>query len=122
MPGVVPLVVKDTMCHFLHGQRITAGACAVIDGIKLAPVKGELLFTKYGLSGTCILDVSAEISIAINRYHKKDVFVAVDMVPFLDKAQLQEKLAHRKSQKLLSEGNAGWYLTEQTGCIFKGIV
>jgi len=121
VPGVVPLVVKDTMCHFLQGQRINADACAVIDGIKLAPVKGELLFTKYGLSGTCILDVSAEISIAINRYHKKDVFVAVDMVPFLDKVQLQEKLAHRKSQKLIPEEMLVGILPNKLGVSLKGL-
>jgi hypothetical protein len=103
VPGVVPLVVKDTMCHYLQGQRISAAASAVIDGKKSAPVKGELLFTKYGLSGTCVLDVSSEISVAVNRYHKKDVFLAVDMIPFLDKVQLQEKLAQRQSQKLAPE-------------------
>ncbi len=103
VPGVVALVVKDTMCHYLQGQRISAAASAVIDGAKSTPVKGELLFTKYGLSGTCILDISEDISIAVNRYHKKDVFISVDLVPFMDKEQLKKQLAQRKSQKLAPE-------------------
>ena len=103
VPGVVPLVIKDAICHFLQGQRIFAAACAVFDGKKSTPVKGELLFTKYGLSGTCILDISDEISIAINRDHKKDVFISVDLVPYLDQGLLQEKLAQRPSQKLAPE-------------------
>jgi predicted Rossmann fold flavoprotein len=121
VPGVVPLVVKDAMCHYLQGQRITAAACAIIDGLKSAPVKGELLFTKYGLSGTCVLDVSDEISIAINRYHKKDVFIAVDMVPFLDKGQLQEKLAQRKGQKLAPEEMLAGILPNKLCMSLKGL-
>jgi hypothetical protein len=96
VPSAVPLVVKDNLCHFLQGQRIFAAAASVIDGKKSAPVKGELLFTKYGLSGTCILDISEEISVAVNRQHKKDVLVAGDMAPFLDREQLKRRLVLRK--------------------------
>jgi len=122
VPGVVPLVVKDTMCHFLQGQRITAAVSSVIDDNKSAPLKGELLFTKYGLSGTCILDVSAEISIAINRYHKKDVFIAVDMVPLLDKKQLQEQFRHRKSQTIAPEEMLTGLLPNKLCVSLKGLV
>jgi predicted Rossmann fold flavoprotein len=90
--------VKDNLCHFLQGQRIFAAAYGVIDGKKSEAVNGELLFTKYGLSGTCILDISEEISVAVNRQHKKNVFVAVDMVPFLDRAQLKQQLIKRKKE------------------------
>ena len=121
VPGVVPLVVQDAMCHYLQGQRITAAVCSIIDGNKLAPVKGELLFTKYGLSGTCVLDVSDEISIAINRYHKKDVFIAVDMMPFLDKKQLQEKLNQRISQKIVPEEMLAGILPNKLCVSLKGL-
>ena len=97
VPSAVPLVIKNPMCHYLQGQRIFAGARSIIDGQISAETKGELLFTKYGLSGTCILDVSEDISIAINRNHKQDVSIAVDMVPFLSKEQLTEKLIGRKN-------------------------
>ena len=103
VPSAVPLVVKDSLCHVLQGQRISAGARSVIDGNKSEEVRGELLFTKYGLSGTCILDISEEISIATNRQHKKDVFVAVDLVPFLNKEQLIFKLQNKKEQKTVPE-------------------
>jgi predicted Rossmann fold flavoprotein len=100
VPCAVPLIVKDHLCHYLQGQRISAAACSVIDGNKSPAVKGELLFTKYGLSGTCVLDISEEISIAINRYHKKDVFISVDLVPFMDKEQLKNRLTKRINQKV----------------------
>ena len=103
VPSVVPLVVKDGLCRFLQGQRISASARSVIEGKVGEEVRGELLFTKYGLSGTCILDVSEAISIAISRHNKSDVFVSVDMVPFMDKEQLKNKLDKRRKEKWPSE-------------------
>ena len=103
VPSVVPLVVKDSLCHNLQGQRIFAGTKSIIDGKKSDEVRGELLFTKYGLSGTCVLDVSEEISIAINRHHKSEVFIAIDMVPFLDKERLMLRLENRKREKALPD-------------------
>jgi predicted flavoprotein YhiN len=55
----------------LQGQKITASAKSVIESKEGEEVRGELLFTKYGLSGTCILDISEEVSISINRLHKQ---------------------------------------------------
>ena len=103
IPCAVPVVVKDSLCHMLQGQKILAGARCIIGGRKSDEVRGELLFTKYGLSGTCILDISEDISIAINRQHKKDVFVAVDLVPFLNKEQLKSRLQNRKNHKVIPE-------------------
>jgi predicted Rossmann fold flavoprotein len=98
VPCAVPLVVKYPMCHFLQGQRIFAGTRSIIDGRISAETKGELLFTKYGLSGTCVLDVSEDISIAINRNHNNDVSITFDLVPFLNKEQLTDKLIGRKNK------------------------
>ena len=103
VPCAVPLVVKDSLCHTLQGQRIFADARSLIDGRKSEEVRGELLFTKYGLSGTCILDISEEISIAINRQHEKDVFVAIDLVPFLNEEELASRLQNRKKHKASPE-------------------
>jgi predicted Rossmann fold flavoprotein len=87
----------------LQGQRIFAGTRSIIDGNKSEEVRGELLFTKYGLSGTCVLDVSEDISIAINRHHKKDVFMAIDLVPFLSREELASRLQNRKKHKVIPE-------------------
>ena len=103
VPSAVPLVVKDSLCHFLQGQRIFAGARSLIEGKEGDEVRGELLFTKYGLSGSCILDVSDAISAAINRYKKTDVSVSIDMVPFMDPEQLKSELDKRRRAKLPAE-------------------
>jgi len=99
VPSVVPLIVKDKLCYTLQGQRISARAKSQVNGKVGQEVEGELLFTKYGLSGTCILDVSEDISIAINREHKTNVHVVVDLVPFMSREQLKSELDNRKKLK-----------------------
>jgi predicted Rossmann fold flavoprotein len=100
VPAVVPLVVKDNLSFLLQGQRIAAAAKSVIDGREGDPAGGELLFTKYGLSGTCILDISESVSLALNRDHKTRVYVSIDLLPFMDSVQLKAELERRQK--------AGW--------------
>jgi len=99
VPSAVPLLVKDRFCHLLQGQKIQCIAKSVIDGRIKKEIKGELLFTKYGLSGTAVLDISEDISIAINRLGKKDAAVSIDMVPFIDGPELEEEIKNRLQKK-----------------------
>jgi len=92
VPAAVAMVVKDRLCHILQGQRIRAKVKAVISGKVVAESDGDLLFTKYGLSGTAILDVSREISVAINRNGERDASIRVDMAPFISEKDLAGKL------------------------------
>jgi predicted Rossmann fold flavoprotein len=100
VPAVVPLVVKDNLSFLLQGQRIAAAARSVIDGREGDQASGELLFTKYGLSGTCILDVSEAVSLSLNREHQTKVYVSIDLIPFMDGVQLKGELERRQK--------AGW--------------
>jgi len=95
VPAAVAMVVKDRLCHILQGQRICAKVTAVISGKVASESDGDLLFTKYGLSGTSILDISREISIAINRDGNRDVSIRVDMAPFISEEALTKKLEAR---------------------------
>ena len=95
VPSAVSLVAKDQMCHLLQGQKISAIARSVIDGKVKSEAAGDVIFTKYGLSGTAVLDVSEEISIALNRHHSKDVFVSIDMVPFMNPEELEAEIGRR---------------------------
>lgn len=103
VPAAVPLVAKDALCHFLQGQRIPAEAKSIIDGTVTGSAAGEVLFTKYGLSGTAILDISDLISIAVHRNHNKKIMVEVDMVPFMTREVLQAVLERRKGQDVKPE-------------------
>ena len=95
VPAAVPIIVKDRLCHLLQGQRISAKAKSIIDGNALSEAEGEVLFTKYGLSGTAILDVSEELSVAMNRNRNRNVAVSIDMVPFMTAVELKKELADR---------------------------
>ena len=97
VPCAVSLSSRDSLCQQLQGQRVTGRAWTQIGGRKGAEADGELLFTKYGLSGTCILDISAEVSIALNREHQRDVAVVVDLVPFMETGELAHELQKRIS-------------------------
>jgi predicted Rossmann fold flavoprotein len=103
VPVAVPLVVKDNLCQVLQGQKVLALARSLVDGKEIEQASGELLFTKYGLSGTCILDVSESISVAINRQHKSAVFVAVDMAPSMTREQLKIELEKRRKANWTAE-------------------
>ena len=120
-PCAVPLVVKDNLCFLLQGQRIPACVRSVIDSKAGEPVPGELLFTKYGLSGTCILDVSEEISLALHRQHKSDISLAVDMVPFMKKDELQDILSRRRKEKVAPEDMLAGILPNKFGRILRSI-
>ena len=103
VPAAVPIVVKDRLCHLLQGQRLRANAKLFIHGREAGEASGELLFTKYGLSGTAILDISEELSIAMNRDGKKDVALSVDMAPFMDAKALKDELCRRQARKVMPE-------------------
>ncbi len=95
VPSAVPLVVKDELCHNLQGQKIYARIKSLLGGKVASESSGDLLFTKYGLSGTAILDISREISVAINRNKSRDAAVSVDMAPSMGEAELASELSKR---------------------------
>ncbi|MCX5667298.1 MAG: aminoacetone oxidase family FAD-binding enzyme [Candidatus Omnitrophica bacterium] len=95
VPAAVPIVLKDRLCHLLQGQKITARVKAIINQKTACESFGDLLLTNYGLSGTAILDVSEEISVAINRQKTSDVLISIDMVPFMDRAALRSEISKR---------------------------
>lgn len=121
VPSAVPLLVKDNFCHLLQGQKIQCSAKAIIDGKAKTQIEGELLFTKYGLSGTAILDISEDISIAINRLAKKNVQVSIDMVPFMDLGELREEITRRIRKGFAPENLAIGILPNKFALIFKDL-
>lgn len=102
VPACVPLTVKGGLCHILQGQKISAAVKAFAGGKAVAESSRELFFTKYGLSGTAILDLGEAVSIALNR-QKKKVYVEADIVPFMDSNELEKELSGRLARKVKEE-------------------
>ncbi len=113
VPSTVALVVKDPCCHFLQGQKVRADVTSFIEGKNTRTVSGELLFTQYGLSGTAILDVSDEISIAFNRKAIKNIFVVADLVPFMSEVALAEEFSRRFEKGVARENLLEGLLTHK---------
>ncbi len=122
VPSAVSIVAKDEMCHLLQGQKIFAVARSVIDGKIRSEAEGDLIYTKYGLSGTAVLDISEEISIALNRHHSKNVFVSVDMAPFMDEARLKNEIDGRIAKGLPPEDMLTGILPNKFGKALKNAV
>jgi predicted Rossmann fold flavoprotein len=121
VPSAVPLVVKDSLCYLLQGQRIASTVTTIIAGHEIGQTKGDVLFTKYGLSGTAILDASGPISIAMNRFGKDDVSVSVDMVPFMDERELAHELARRKDSNILPQEMLTGIVPNKLAVALKGL-
>lgn len=121
VPAGVALIVKDPFCHILQGQKISANVKGVISQKTVCEASGEVLFTKYGLSGTAILDVSDEISISINRHARKDAVVSVDMIPFMDNSSLALELGKRRSAHFSPEDMTTGILPNKFGTALKNI-
>jgi predicted Rossmann fold flavoprotein len=95
VPSAVPIEVADKIRHLLQGQKIFVCAKSLIGGKIKSQAHGELLFTKYGLSGTAILDISQDLSIALNRQTGEKAEVLLDLVPFIEEPDLKSELARR---------------------------
>ncbi len=121
VPSAVPLEVKDKICHILQGQKISAKAWSVIDEVKNPQVEGDVLFTKYGLSGTAILDVSQEISLALNRLKRGEVFVCLDLIPFMAKDALEKELYKRVEENIADEDILVGILPNKFAVAFKDL-
>jgi predicted Rossmann fold flavoprotein len=105
----------------LQGQRIAACARSLIEGRAGNWMGGELLFTKYGLSGTCILDISRDISVAINRQHATNVGLNVDMLPFLNSSELEGEMVKRRQAGQKPEEMLVGLLPNKIGLALKGL-
>lgn len=122
VPSAVPIVIKDHICHFLQGQRIATCVKSIINGKVANSASGEMLITKYGLSGASILDISEDISIAVNRDDKADAAVSIDMIPFMNNNKLSNEISKRISKGIIAEELIAGILPNKFGKAFKNIL
>ncbi len=102
VPSALPIVGKNPMSIEAFGTKMEIEATSIIDGIEVKTATDDVMFTQYGLSGPAILNISREISIQINRYHKGNVNVKLNFFPgktYLEvKVILRERWAKRPQQ------------------------
>lgn len=98
VPSGLPLEGKNVLSQELQGIKITAEVTSYIEGKEGKKITDDLLFTKYGLSGSAILNISREISIHLNREKKKNCFVAINFIPGKSVEQVT-RLLHKRWER-----------------------
>ena len=94
VPSLVPLKIRQ-MDATLNGLRVHAVATLTDGDIVLAREEGEVQFKEYGLSGICILNLSATIARREVLRRKGDYKIVLDTVPRLAESDLDE-IVHRR--------------------------
>jgi len=77
-PSLAQLKISNLESN-LHGVKINTTVKTFIDRKLKNQIKGDVLFTKYGVSGFAILDSSQKISQAL--LDRLDVEISLDLVP-----------------------------------------
>lgn len=89
-PSLVQLHVEGTKHSSLSGVKVHSKVSLYIDGKKDSQSEGDLLFTKYGLSGLSILDISHNASLALS--YNQSVEVEANLLPQFNPQQLSTTL------------------------------
>ncbi len=72
-PALVALKLKSLLCEKLSGVKTHANVALFIDNQKRQTISGDILFTKYGISGLAILDISSFVSKKILNHQKVEL-------------------------------------------------
>ncbi|MCH9813425.1 MAG: NAD(P)/FAD-dependent oxidoreductase, partial [Epsilonproteobacteria bacterium] len=100
--SLVQLISHQSAVHEASGVKLDAIIKIFIERESKMSVRGDLLFTNYGVSGSAILDISRHASFAISR--KKEVKLLIDLLPDLSvqgvKSLLQKRLKLSQNQPI----------------------
>ena len=96
--ALVQLTSPDEIFTKASGVKIEAQMEIFVDKQAKMGIKGDLLFTSYGLSGSAILDLSRIASRATLR--KQDVFIMIDLLPNFSQQALKALLQKQLPLKL----------------------
>ncbi len=99
--SLVQLVSNDPMVTEASGVKLNADLEIFVDDKPKMSVRGDLLFTNYGLSGSAILDISRTASFALS--HKKEVKIQIDLMPSLSLDGLKSLLLKRAKLEIPTE-------------------
>jgi len=89
-PSLVQLHLNSSLVNKMAGVKLSGSVTLFIDREKRETIHGDLLFTKYGISGFAILDISQGASLALmNHQH---VSISLNLLPRFSIDELQTKL------------------------------
>ena len=100
-PSLVQLKTETKDIKGLKGLRVNgAHVSACVAGKTVAAVKGDVIFTDYGVSGDAIFRLSAFIA---DKIDKADVVLSIDFLPDVSEETLCETLQKRDGKRGLTD-------------------
>ncbi len=89
-PVLVPLVLDFAYTKELSGVKTEAKTTLFINNKQEMTIYGDILFTKYGISGLAILDISLYVSSAILNHQR--VSLSFNLLPAFDRQTLARQI------------------------------
>lgn len=102
-PALVQLKSSSKLPRRLKGVRVRGKLSIEIDGIRKGEKEGEMLFTDYGLSGICTMELSRIVSRALAEQPGCCITAVLDFAPGWVQASLQDALSAYMQQGLSPE-------------------
>ena len=100
-PSLVQLKTETGDIKGLKGLRVNgASVSAKVAGQPVANVRGDVIFTDYGVSGDAIFRLSAFVA---DKIGKSDVSLSIDFLPDVTEETLRETLRNRENKRGLTD-------------------
>lgn len=90
-PSLVQLHIDSSFHYKMAGLKKLSEVTLYINGRPEEKVKGDILFTRYGISGFAILDVSQKASAALMA--DQEVSIGVNLLPGFERQTLASQIA-----------------------------
>lgn len=78
-PSLVQFELNSLIARKIAGAKVEAVVTLLLNNKKDSTIKGDVLFTSYGMSGFAILDISTKASIALINY--QSVNISINLLP-----------------------------------------
>jgi len=93
-PALVPLELNGSLFRRMEGVKMKASVALYADNKKKNEVCGDILFTKYGISGFAVLDISTQASFYLA--NNKKVELSISLFPGIEKQYIGNRLLFAK--------------------------
>ncbi|MEA1918300.1 MAG: NAD(P)/FAD-dependent oxidoreductase [Campylobacterota bacterium] len=95
-PSLVQLCLDSNIHAKMAGVKCSGSVTLYIDREKRETISGDLLFTKYGISGFAILDISQGASLALMNY--QHVAISLNLLAQFTLQELQAQLSQLRNR------------------------
>lgn len=93
-PAGVPIMIKEEIIRQWQGLSFDDAEITVFsEGKRLCRVRGQMIFTHFGVSGPAILDIGGFVS--EEKDNRRNVAISINLMPGFDKQKMDELLLRK---------------------------